>query len=141
MSSVRELHNEAMDLADSAFVAARANNGAEAESLFFRAYELERKAAERAQANQKIGLTSAVLFRSAATLAVKCNLWAEAEELVGEGLRGNPPYEIAAELNDLQCQVEANKAGKAPPTRIALPKVARSETPRNGRRTRKKAFV
>jgi hypothetical protein len=141
MSSVRELHNEAMDLADRAFVASRANNVEVAEPLFFRAYELERKAAERAQTNQNIGVTSAVLFRSAATLAVKCNLWAEAEELVGEGLRGSPPYEIAAELTALQCQIEENKSGQASLTKIVLPEVARSDTARNGRRTRKKAFV
>jgi phage-related minor tail protein len=42
--------------------------------------------------------TRSVLFKSAATLALKGNLYREAEKMASFGLAGNPPEEVASEL-------------------------------------------
>jgi hypothetical protein len=45
--------------------------------------------------------TRSVLYRSAASLALDCSEFAEAERLIASGLAGYPPSEIAEELRDL----------------------------------------
>lgn len=45
--------------------------------------------------------TRSILYRSAASLALKCEKLQEAEKLIAGGLLGNPPDEIADELRDL----------------------------------------
>ena len=45
--------------------------------------------------------TRSVLFRSAASLAIDCKEYLEAERLIGEGLAGNPPPDIRIELREL----------------------------------------
>jgi hypothetical protein len=45
--------------------------------------------------------TRSVLHRSAASLAIKCGEYEEAERLIATALNGKPPDDIAAELRDL----------------------------------------
>lgn len=98
---IRELHHQAMELADKADYMKMQGNADEANSYFRQSFEAERKAALTA-AQEKVGEpTESVLFRSAASLAYTIGDYREAERLVCQGLAGNPPAEITEELRSL----------------------------------------
>lgn len=97
MNRLDDMHQQAMELAEQAFVARRHDDLTVAHSLAHRAYLLERQAAEQAQTEP----TRSVLHRSAATLALHCGEYRAAEQLVAAALTGNPPEPIAIELREV----------------------------------------
>jgi len=101
MNSITSLHRKAMELADQAFVA-RLNGDLDKAKEFSRsAFEFERVAAEQLYNNIDAEPSRSVLFRSAATLALDCGDYQEAKRLARIALSGNPPTEIANELQSL----------------------------------------
>jgi len=105
VSTVRELHQSAMERTDLALGAQRAGNEAEAKALFREALRYEQQAASLLAQRLDGEPTRSILHRSAAALALDCGEYRDAEVLICEGLRGNPPEEIAEELRDLLEQV------------------------------------
>jgi hypothetical protein len=103
--TVREYHRKAMEFADLAFSARLSGDQQEAGRLSEQALEMERAAAMLIVNNGDAEPTRAILLRSAASLAIDCNQFREAEKLVSLALAGNPPSEIADELRDLVEQV------------------------------------
>jgi hypothetical protein len=97
MNTTRELHKQAMGMADEAFIARREGLHEQAIQLFQDAYELEFEAARRT--TKEPGRS--VLHRSAATLALHGQLLREAEKVVALALTGDPPPEIANELREV----------------------------------------
>lgn len=97
MNSTRELHRQAMEIADQAFIARRASLHEQSMTLFQNAYQLELEAAQRT--NKEPGRS--VLHRSAATLALHGQLFREAEKAVALALAGDPSPEIAHELREV----------------------------------------
>jgi hypothetical protein len=101
MTRVTDIHDEAMRFAEEAFVAEMHGEHSVAKSLFRKAFEFEREAAEGLFARLKVEPTRSVLCRSAAALAIKCGEQREAERLIAIGLAGRPTDEIAEELRAL----------------------------------------
>jgi hypothetical protein len=101
MNPIKQLHREAMDFFDRAEVAQIRGRTDDVPSLLLQAYEKEREAAELVKDRLDLEPTRSVLFRSAAALAKRCNRLREAEQLIGLGLAGNTPPEIAEELRNL----------------------------------------
>lgn len=101
MSKVLDLHEQAMDIAEMAFVARLRGNQERAKELFFKAFEMETQAAALLSDNLNAEPTRSVLHRSAASLAFNCGKFDAAERLIAIGLSGYPPPEIAEELRDL----------------------------------------
>lgn len=99
MNEPAELHRQAMSLADEADEANRSGDGPKALTLFRRALDLERRAAEQIIPREEP--TRSVLLRSAASLAISCHEYREAERLIATALAGEPPREICEELRDL----------------------------------------
>jgi hypothetical protein len=97
MNSLNDLHQQAMQLAEQAFLARRRDELATARSFAFSAYLLEKQVAEQSQTEP----TRSVLYRSAATLALDCGEYREAERLVAAALAGTPPEAIANELREV----------------------------------------
>ena len=93
-----------MDQTDRALASQRRGDS-DAKSLFIAAFELERQAALMVAPQMDAEPTRSILHRSAASLALDCGLIREAEILICEALRGNPPEGIAGELRDLLEQV------------------------------------
>ena len=124
MKSVKELHKKAMELAEFAFVAKLRGNPVKAEELLRQAFEYESQAARLVPDEPSSEPTRSILYSSAATLALDCNEPREAEELIAEGLAGNPAPEIEQELRDLYKQVrKADVSVKQPiPTKVHEPK-------------------
>ncbi len=96
-----------MELGDQSFVARRYGNRAEYLRLTELAFEKEAAAADLMVDDIDIEPTRSVLHRSAATLAWRCELYADAKRLICRGLAGKPPPEIEEELLDLQKKVDA----------------------------------
>ena len=109
MNELRSLHDEAMDLAESAALSKMRKNEEEASRLFRKAFELEREAALLCADDLDLEPTRSVLLRSAASLAMDCGELREAERLISLALSGNPPEEIAEELRDLLEQVNFDR--------------------------------
>jgi hypothetical protein len=103
MNTVNILHQRSMDLAESATLAQR--RGESVVGLWREAFELEAQAAALLANEWQAEPTRSVLYRSAATLALRCDQVQAAERLVVTGLMGHPPEEIAAELRDLFVQI------------------------------------
>lgn len=106
MTNLRELHDQAMNYAEYAFVARFKGDTKRAAELFLHAFELERKAAEVLKDDVNVEPTRSILFRSAATLAWECGYLMESGRLIDLGLSGRPPDEIAKELQELRNQIQ-----------------------------------
>jgi hypothetical protein len=109
MRTIKTIHRDAMEQTDLALAARRQGDEAAASSYFRRAYELELEAASSFIDRPNDEPTRSILYRSAATLALDCNLTTEAEKLICTALVGNPPDVIAEELRDLLEQVHFHR--------------------------------
>lgn len=101
MKDIRTLHNEAMDLALQGDIASQKNAQEESLALYTSAFEKERGAALLADFMQNPEPGLSILYRSAASLAIQCGRYREAEQLIAKALSGNPTNEIAHELREL----------------------------------------
>jgi hypothetical protein len=106
MNQIKEIHDRAMDIAELAFVAKYKGDLVEFEKLSRQALELESQAAKMLEKDFEAEPTRSVLYRSAASLALNCKEYREAERLVAMGLIGNPPPEIVEELRELLEQTQ-----------------------------------
>src|SRR5947209_2385099 len=98
MSNIHERHRKAMSLLDEANVARMQGDNEQSRALWQQAFEAEREAAELLTDSSEYEPTRSILFRSAATLALDCGEYGEAERLAAAGLMGNPPEALAHEL-------------------------------------------
>lgn len=105
MASYKDIHNKAMDLAFFGDREMNAGNEQKAKELYHEAFEAEREAAFTAQDNGTPEPGLSILFRSAASLALQCKEYREAERIIAHALAGNPTNEIAAELRELLLDV------------------------------------
>ncbi len=105
MSKVRELHNEAMRLANLALAARRETRMPAAETLAGQACLLESEAAGLIPEEESSEPTRSILYRSAASLAYQARDFVLARRLIGKGLSGYPPPVVERELKDLFEQV------------------------------------
>jgi hypothetical protein len=105
MSSVKDLHAKAMDLAEAAFNAKMQGALEKARTLSVEAFQLEKEAAKLLAHEIVAEPTRSILHRSAASLALDCGEVIEAEKILATALSGNPPNDIAEELRDLLEQV------------------------------------
>ena len=105
MSDINELHDQAMNLVDYAFVAKQRGHGDDAVQYYRQALKFEVNAAEILRDQHAVEPTRSILYRSAASIALNCGEHREAERLIALALSGQPPVEIAEELRDLFEQV------------------------------------
>jgi hypothetical protein len=105
MKDIKYIHRQAMEHSDLAITARMKGDEQAAVGHVVAAYELEAQAANALLNDLDAEPTRSVLFRSAATLACDCGRYTDAAKLVYRALAGNPPSEIAGELQDLLEQV------------------------------------
>jgi hypothetical protein len=97
-NTISDLHSRAVALAHEAQAI---HDTALAQQLMRDAFDRERQAAEMVANSYELEPTRSILFRSAASLALNCKEFLEAERLIAKGLSGRPPGDIADELRDL----------------------------------------
>jgi len=115
------LHQEAMEFAQQAMAA---RDQGRAQKLFRSAFEKEREAAEALAGELRQEPTRAILFRSAATLALDCGDLAEAERLARKGLAGEPPEEQRRELEEILARSNRPKGRRTWYTVLSYPLAA-----------------
>ena len=103
MSSVRDLHNRAMELADGGFRERAGGDTTRSLEFFAQALDAELEAIK--ELDEPNGLLWSILHRSAGTLALDCRRFRQAEQIVATALAGEPHPEIAEELRDLLEQI------------------------------------
>ena len=118
MSKINDLHDQAMEFFDQAFFAKRKGNMKSAKKFSRRAFELETQAAEMLKDKLEIEPSRSVLYRSAASMAISCEEYQQAEKLIATALTGNPPEEIAEELRDLLKEANIKRKAKKKPKEI-----------------------
>jgi hypothetical protein len=101
MRSIKEIHQEAMDLAEEGFVAKKKGDEHNASSSLSKALELEQKAADSMDLIEESEPTRSILYRSAASLAFNIGDFPLCDRLIARGLSGFPPPEIEEELKNL----------------------------------------
>ena len=105
-----KIHEEAMDFSGKAQVSRiRGANEKEVLTFFREAFRLEKEAAMLLKDEKVKLITRAVLFRSAAVLALDCDEISEAEKLISLGLSGRVPPQIADELRGLKKNIESHR--------------------------------
>jgi len=105
MSSVKELHRQAMRLAEKAMIARNLGDYKIAKEIACEAFVLEAQAAEQIPAGKDTEPTRSILYRSAASLAYQGGKLYEAQRLIAQGLTGYPPSQVEHELKSLFDQV------------------------------------
>jgi hypothetical protein len=105
MTQINVLHREAMDLSELAQVAQLRGEVEQANHLLRQAFTKESSAAALIASHWEAEPTRSVLHRSAASLAIECGEFEIANRLIATALSGNPPSEIAEELQDLFIQI------------------------------------
>ena len=102
MSTAKELHDQAMDLVETAILERVRGNAELTAQLYAEALELELAAIEIFDAHGKTAEpTWSVLHRGAGWMAFNSNQFRRAEQLASKALAGDPHPEIADELRDL----------------------------------------
>ena len=112
MNIVTVLHNKAMEFADEALLAKMEGNKEASTSLFEKAFSLEKEAATSIKEKDQKGDSWYILVRSAASLAINCGRYQDAEALIQKGLSGAPPGFIVKELNELKEALSKAKGQK-----------------------------
>ncbi len=105
MKTVRDLHDEAMRLAQLAFIARERGRFDEATELASRAFRFEEQAAQQVPDGPRAEPTRSILYRSAASLAYQAKELETAIRLVAHGLIGQPPTQVLRELRELYQQI------------------------------------
>ena len=109
MTQVNVLHTEAMDLAELAQVAKLRGEVEQSNHLLRESFAKESSAAALIANHWEAEPTRSVLHRSAASLAIECGEFEIANRLIATALSGNPPAEIAEELQDLFIQINLSQ--------------------------------
>jgi hypothetical protein len=108
-SAAKLWHDKAMNLSQDALVLKLKGKSGFLD-MYAEAFEYEQKAAMiflNALDNEP---KRSILFRSAASLAIQCEKFNEAEQLIEMGLSGKPSSIIAIELRELQAQMKLQLA-------------------------------
>ncbi len=103
----RQLHNQAMQLAEKAYLARLRGKRAQAEIYASEALRLEALAARALPPTPESEPTRSILFRSAAWLALQANRYDQALRLAQEGLSSSHlPPDLAQQLHEVQEQAQ-----------------------------------
>jgi hypothetical protein len=110
MTTVRELHRQAMELAQNATFLPEVSSR-ESRELLQRALELESQAAAMVDKVQSSEPTRSILYRSAASLAIQAQDYEAAIRLSSEGMAGYPDRDIQNDLFELieQARIELER--------------------------------
>ena len=109
LEKAKIVHDEAMLLSQKADMARLVGDENQAKVLYKQSFSLESEAAMAYLNRFDKEPIRAILYRSAASLALECSMFKEAEQLIKQGLRGNTPLDIANELHDLSRQIPQNQ--------------------------------
>jgi hypothetical protein len=100
-ADISVLHDVAMEFVDEARFAANRGDEQTAKLFFQKAFNLEKMVALSIPDEAGYQLSRTVFLRSAATLALDCGYYGEAEKLAEKALAGKPHSALVEELNTI----------------------------------------
>jgi len=104
---MKNTHKETIPTIQQAIALREQGKDEDANALFIKAFNQEKQAALSLRADFHNEPTRSTLFRNAASLAMDCREYVEAEKLAAHGLAGNPPQKLMNELRELYQQINA----------------------------------
>jgi len=104
---MKNTHKETIPTIQQAIALREQGKDKAASILFVKAFNKEKQAALSLQADFHNEPARSTLFRNAASLAMDCREYMEAEKLAAQGLAGNPPQQVMNELRELYQQINA----------------------------------
>lgn len=105
------LHNTALELADTAYIAQKRGNSEDAKFYALCAMSYEIMAAQRLLPNADNEPTRSIIYRSAATLAIWAGDYNLALYLAREGLTPHTPANIRQDLDDIKKKCKSQLTG------------------------------
>jgi Flp pilus assembly protein TadD len=111
--NIQDTHRLATALTEYASMARNKGDTDVAEELLHRALYYESQAAKLVAGNLDDEPRRSTLHKSAASLALRCGQFEEAERLIIAGLSGMPPEDIDTELRELLKEVKKQKGGRS----------------------------
>ena len=105
LEKAKTVHDAAMLLSQEADMARLSGDEKKAQQLYKQSFDLECEAATAYINRFDKEPVRSILYRSAASLAIECHLFQEAEQLIHQGLTTHTPPDIADELQDLYKQL------------------------------------
>jgi hypothetical protein len=103
------IHDKAMSLSQEADMAKIWNDTPKAQTLYQQSFELEREAAAIYSERFDKEPMRSMLYMSAASLAMLCDLYFEADLLIQQGLSSSTPPNMRIELQELKMQIQERK--------------------------------
>jgi hypothetical protein len=103
------IHEKAMALSHEADMAKIWNDEAKSQMLYRQSLDLEREAAYIYSERFDKEPVRTILYRSAASLAMLCHLYEEADLLIQQGQADSTPAHMRAELTELKAQIKQHK--------------------------------
>jgi hypothetical protein len=103
------IHKKAMALSHEADMAMIWNDESKAQILYRQSFDLEREAAYIYSERFDKEPIRSTLYRSAASLAMLCHLYSEADLLIQQGLSSSTPPKVEKELQELKTLVQQHK--------------------------------
>ncbi|MBN1881058.1 MAG: hypothetical protein JW885_02695 [Deltaproteobacteria bacterium] len=107
--SLNFFHETAMSIAWRAYIAKGLGDVEKSKILYAEALPWETRAADLVKDHHNMEPTRSVLYRSAASMAMNCGKYDEAERLIKIALEGTPPPEIKWELRDLRREIRKKR--------------------------------
>lgn len=98
--SIKQLHDTAMGLVSDILYNPLDKDHTDEEKTLEMALKFETAAADKVSKEKEFEPSRSILYRSAATIAIRCRKYKEAIRLANEGLSGFPPVEIKKELEE-----------------------------------------
>jgi len=104
---MKNTHKETIPTIQKAIALRQQGKEKDANALFIKAFNQEKEAALSLRGDFNNEPARSTLFRNAASLAMDCREYVEAEKLAAHGLAGNPPQNLMNELRELYQQINA----------------------------------
>jgi hypothetical protein len=115
LEKAKIIHDKAMTLAQEAIMARIRHDENKAQMLYRQSFDLEREAAYiYAERFDKEPIRS-ILYRSAASLAIECLMYQEADLLIQQGQTSDTPIDVMEEFQELKEQMQLPRPEQAQP--------------------------
>ena len=102
------IHERAMILAQEAIMARIRNDETKAQTLYKQSFDLEREAAYIYSERFDKEPMRSILYRSAASLAIECHLYQDADLLIQQGQSSDTPSDVMDDFQELRDKMQQN---------------------------------
>ena len=109
LEKAKIIHEKAMALSQEATMARIWNDEPKAQTLYKESFGLEREAAFIYSERFDKEPIRSILYRSAASLAVECHLYQEADLLIQQGLSSSTPSDVMKDFRELKEKIQSIK--------------------------------